>query len=200
MFLLRSQLLPLLDLHRSVKSSSTMRGVSVIRILWLCCLFHNRSVKSCSTISGVSVLRIIWSIEQPLMYCLCNIVLLWLLEVSSSSVANTYSIQILLETYLSRSTRYHDLILHQLAKISACIFQWKPKLSFKLYWIQLPIIKAISMLLCLDENSSYLSSYIQFNAKSTSRDLRTFVSTRTKALFQAYYTSDNVIKSQVSIN
>ena len=44
--------------HRCVQSYSAMSGVTVLRIIWFCCCFHNRSVKSCSTMSGVFVLRI----------------------------------------------------------------------------------------------------------------------------------------------
>ena len=49
-----------------------------------------------------------------------------------------------------------------------------------------------------NKNPSYISSYILFNAKSTNKDLRSYVPKRTQALLQAYYASDNVIKSRES--
>ena len=50
--------------NQTVKSCSTMSGISVLRILWFGCWFLSRTVKSCSTMSGVSVLRILW-------FCCC---------------------------------------------------------------------------------------------------------------------------------
>ena len=44
------------------------------------------------------------------------------------------------------------------------------------------------------------SSYIRYNCQLSRQDLRSYVSTRTQAIFRAYYASDNVIKSGVSIN
>ena len=44
-----------------------------------------------------------------------------------------------------------DSMLNQLAKISARMFQREPKLSFKLYLIQLPIIMARSKLVSFND-------------------------------------------------
>ena len=71
-------------------------------------------------------------------------------------------------------------------KISTRMFQWDHKLSFKLYQIRLLIIQARSPLVCVNKITSYLSSFIRVNAKSTSNDLCSYASTRTKALFHAY--------------
>ena len=50
-------LVPQLFLQEICEKLSVKSSVSCPRILWFCCWFHYRSVKSCSTISGVSVLK-----------------------------------------------------------------------------------------------------------------------------------------------
>ena len=69
------------------------------------------------------------------------------------------------------------------------MFQREPKLSFKLYSIQLPIIKTRSALICFNKNPSYLSSYIRFICQLSRQDLHFYVSTRTQAIFQAIFNS-----------
>ena len=69
------------------------------------------------------------------------------------------------------------------------MFQREPKLSFKLYSIQLPIIKTRSTLICFNKSPSYLSSYIRFICQLSRQDLHFYVSTRTQAIFQAIFNS-----------
>ena len=69
------------------------------------------------------------------------------------------------------------------------MFQREPKLSFKLYSIQLPIIKTRSALICFNKNPSYLSSYIRFICQLSRQDLHFYVSTRTQAIFQTIFDS-----------
>ena len=83
---------------------------------------------------------------------------------------------------------FYSLYNYQ-GKISTRMFQQEPKLSFKLYSIQLPIIKTRSPLLCFNENQSYLSSYIQFTFQLSRQDLCSYVLTRTLAIFQAIFDS-----------
>ena len=73
--------------------------------------------------------------------------------------------------------------------ISTWIIQRGPKLSFKLYSIQLPVIKARSAIVCFNKIPSYLSSYVRFNCQLSRQDLHLYVLTRTQSIFQALFDS-----------
>ena len=72
------------------------------------------------------------------------------------------------------------------------MFQREPKLSFKLYSIQLPIIKTRSTLICFNKSPSYLSSYIRFICK-----ISTFMFLREPKLsFKLYSIHFPIIKAR----
>ena len=96
-----------------------------------------------------------------------------------------------LHSYVSTRTQaIFQAILYSIAnyqdKISTPMFQREPKLSFKLYSIHFPIIKARSLLICFNENPSYLSSYIQFNCQLSRQDLYRIRRTRTHLVYGFY--------------